>query len=165
MLPIRTREVLPTLRRDPIRFFEDLFGDRNLPMSMFGNGIFGGAGFGNGTSAFVPALDVKETKEAFVVDIELPGIRSEDLKVEVMDGMLCVKGERKQEDVESDENYHRSERVYGSFERQISLPPSAELDKIQAIFEDGVLRLEVPKMASAKPRNVAVQVKKGGKKP
>lgn len=159
MLPIRTREVLPALRRDPLRFFEDLFGDRNLPTTLFGNGLFG-----NGTSAFVPALDVKETKDAFVVEIELPGIRSEDLTVEVMDGMLCVKGERKQEDVAQDENYHRSERVYGSFERQISLPPSAELDKIQAIFEDGVLHLEVPKMASAKPRNIAVQVKKGGKK-
>jgi HSP20 family protein len=145
--------MLPALRRDPLRFFEDLFGDRNLPQTIWGNG----------SSAFVPALDVRETKDSFVVEAELPGIRSEDLKVEVMDGMLCLRGERKQEEVENTDNYHRSERVYGSFERQISLPPSAELDKIQAVFENGVLRLEVPKKASAKPRNVTVQVKKGSK--
>ena len=105
-----------------------------------------------------PALDVSEDKEKYLVSIELPGLKKEDLQVIVHDGVLTVSGERKSEKETKDGTVHRSERSYGKFSRSISLPSAVTADKVGASFKDGVLSVEIPKAEEAKPKNIEVKV-------
>jgi HSP20 family protein len=91
-----------------------------------------------------PAIDVYEEDNVFKVQADLPGMKADDVKVEVSDGRMVLSGERKQEHEEKGEGFYRSERSYGSFRRMIPLPEHAEIDKAEAEFHDGELRIEVP---------------------
>ena len=105
---------------------------------------------------FVPALDLSETEEAYIVEATVPGLKSEDLEVTVENNLLTIKGEIKHESEETKRNYHRIERRYGSFQRQISLPRLVKADAIKASLEHGVLRLEIPKAEEVKPRKILI---------
>lgn len=107
---------------------------------------------------WVPALDVSEDKEKYLVSIELPGLKKEDLNVVVHDGVLTVSGERKSEKEVKDGTVHRSERSYGKFSRSISLPSAVAPDRVGAAFKDGVLSIEIPKAEEAKPKTIEVKV-------
>ena len=119
-----------------------------------------GAGFGS-PNAFVPALDVEETKEAFIVRADLPGMSREDIKVNLSDGMLSISGERRSSREVGDEKsaLRRVERLYGAFERRIALETPVRNDKVSATYRDGVLEIQVPKAEEARVHEIEV---KGG---
>lgn len=108
-------------------------------------------------SAWVPALDVRETEDLFEVTVDLPGMAPEDVSVTFEAGVLTVSGTRQFSREETKETYHRIERSYGTFARQIKLPRTADTEKIEASFDKGVLSVTVPKAEVAKPRTIEVK--------
>ena len=107
---------------------------------------------------WLPALDLSETEDKVLVKVELPGIDPKDIEVTVLGELLTIKGERKQEKEEKEEDYHRVERVYGSFCRTLRLPTTAEPDKVSASYKDGILKLTIPKKEEAKAKKIEVKV-------
>ena len=105
-----------------------------------------------------PAVDIYETDENIVMKAELPGIDKKDVSIEVKDNMLVLKGERKFEKEIKEENYHRMERAYGSFQRTFTLPNVVDKDRVSAKYKDGVLEITLPKIKEAKPKQVKVEV-------
>jgi HSP20 family protein len=120
------------------------------------NQVFGRARQGQGGRVWAPALDISERKEAYVVTVEVPGINPDDLDITLEDGLLTIQGERHFTDDAADQNFHRVERRYGSFRRAITLPAHVMADEVEASFEDGVLRILVPKAEEAKPKRIQV---------
>jgi len=110
------------------------------------------------TASFVPAVDVYEDEKKVVLKLEVPGIEEKDLDVSVENNTLTVKGERKFEKEEKEENFHRIERRYGSFYRAFSLPTTVDTENIAAKYEAGVLKLELKKKPEAQPKQIKVNV-------
>jgi HSP20 family protein len=109
------------------------------------------------TSAWAPALDISERKDAYLVTVELPGLKPEDLDITMEDGLLTIQGERQFTAESSEQQFHRVERRYGAFRRSITLPAHVTAEGIQASFEDGVLQILVPKAEEAKPKRIQVR--------
>ena len=107
---------------------------------------------------FVPALDLSETGEGYLVEAALPGVKPEDVEITVENNVLTIKGETRQETDSKERNFHRVERRFGSFQRTIGLPTTVKADAIQASLTNGVLRLEIPKAEEVKPRKISVNV-------
>src|ERR1700733_2831749 len=114
------------------------------------------------TASFVPAVDIYEDPQKVVLKLEVPGIEEKDLDVRVENHTLTVKGERKFEKEEKEENFHRIERRYGSFFRAFTLPTSVDTESVQASYNAGVLKLELSKKPEAQPKQIKVNV--GGAK-
>ncbi len=110
-----------------------------------------------------PAIEVFEKEDRFVVKVELPGLKQDDVDVTVGDGTLTIKGEKKTEHEVKEEEYHWSERSYGSFVRTIGFPTTVDAEKIEARHEDGVLEVSLPKTAEVKPKKITVTAKKDEK--
>jgi len=108
---------------------------------------------------WAPSVDISETKDTYVVKAELPGLDANDIKVSISGDMLTLKGEKKKEKEEKDENFHRMERYCGSFQRVFRLPTEVKTDKIKANFDKGILKVVLPKVEEAKQREVEVKVK------
>ncbi len=106
---------------------------------------------------FSPAMDIRETDEAYIVEADVPGIKREDVKIEINDDVLTIKGERKVEQEENKKDYRRIERQYGSFRRSVSIPDGIQHDAVEAKFVDGVLRVTLPKREDTKPRRIEVK--------
>lgn len=109
---------------------------------------------------WIPAVDVFEKDDRFVVKAELPGMKEDDINVSVVGDTLSIKGEKKTETEVKDEDYYRCERSYGTFYRSIPLPSNIDANKIEASFDDGVLEVTLPKSAKVKPKKIAVSAKK-----
>lgn len=109
------------------------------------------------TSAWVPAIDLKEEANQFIIEADIPGVDPKEIEVSMAHGMLTIKGERKSESLEEGNNYHRVERRHGSFYRRFSLPDTADADKIVASGKNGVLQVRIPKKEVAQPRKIAIQ--------
>ncbi len=107
---------------------------------------------------WLPSLDVAETKNEIVVKAEVPGLGPKDIDISLSDGLLTIKGEKKQEREEKEENYHLVERSYGSFARSIRLPNEVRSDKINASYKNGVLKVVLPKSEEAKKKEVKIKV-------
>lgn len=107
---------------------------------------------------WAPALEVREDKDNFVVRAELPGLKREDIEVELHEGALVISGERKAEKVEEGVEVHRQERYYGKFQRALTLPTPVAADKIKAQYKDGVLTVTLPKTEEAKPKQIDISV-------
>lgn len=123
------------------------------------NSLFQDFAGDNGTvtaAAFAPAVDVFENGEKVVLKLDIPGIKEEDLDIRVENQTLSVRGERKFESEEKEENFHRIERRYGSFFRSFSLPTTVDTENVAATYQAGVLKLELKKKASAQPRQIKV---------
>jgi HSP20 family protein len=114
------------------------------------------------TPVWAPALDISERKDAYLVSVELPGVKLDDLQITLDDGLLTIQGERSFADDASEQQYHRIERRYGAFRRSITLPAHVMADMVEASFEDGVLQIVVPKAEEAKPKRI--QVRPGGER-
>jgi HSP20 family protein len=110
------------------------------------------------TASFVPAVDIYEDAEKVVLKLEVPGIEEKDLDVRVENHTLTVKGDRKFEKEEREENFHRIERRYGSFYRAFTLPSTVDTENVDAKYNAGVLKLELKKKAEAQPKQIKVQV-------
>lgn len=111
---------------------------------------------GTSAPAWAPSVDISERKDAYVVMVELPGVKVEDLDISFQDGLLTIQGERSATK-DPDEQFHVLERRYGLFRRSITLPLHVKADAIQASTEDGVLQVFVPKVEEVKPKRIEVQ--------
>jgi len=109
-------------------------------------------------ASFVPAVDVYEDQQKVVLKLEVPGIEEKDLDVRVENHTLTVKGERKFDKEEKEENFHRIERRYGSFYRAFTLPNTVDTENVDAKYNAGVLRLELKKKPEAQPKQIKVNV-------
>jgi len=109
-------------------------------------------------ASFAPAVDVYENGEKVVLKLDVPGIKEEDLDIRVENQTLTVSGERKFENEEKEENFHRIERRYGSFYRSFTLPTTVDTENVAASYEAGVLKLELKKKASAQPKQIKIGV-------
>ena len=107
-------------------------------------------------SRWAPALDVFQDKDQFTVVAELPGLKKEDIELSLHNGVLTISGERKQEK-KSEEGY-RSERFFGRFQRSVTLPTSVDGNNVKATYQDGILKVVVPKAEEAKPKQIQVSV-------
>ncbi len=105
---------------------------------------------------FSPAMEVTETDNAIEVATELPGMSEKDIEISVADGMLTIRGEKKFEKDEKKKNYRLVERSYGSFERAVALPGGVDASKVKAKMDKGVLKVEIPKPASAKTQQIKI---------
>jgi HSP20 family protein len=111
---------------------------------------------GASTPAWAPALDIAERTDAYLVAVELPGVKLDDLEITLEEGLLTIQGERQFTSESSEEQYHRVERSSGTFRRAITLPAQVMADEVEASMEDGVLRILVPKAEEAKAKRIQV---------
>ena len=142
-------------RWDP---FGDLFSIQNEMNQLFGR-VFGQQpGLGEaGQRAWAPVLDISERKDAYLVTVEVPGVKPEDLDITLEGGVLTVRGERRFQQQSTEQQWHRVERRYGAFRRSITLPSQVQEDKVEASFEDGLLQIVVPKAEAAMPKRIEVR--------
>ncbi len=105
-----------------------------------------------------PEFDLSETKDALLVKAEVPGINPKDIHISLVDNTLTIKGEKKQEMDEKNENYHYIGRGYGAFARAIPLPREVEGEKVKASYKDGVLKIVLPKSAEAKEKEIQIKI-------
>lgn len=134
---------------DPFRVeMEDIF------QKFFGDGELVPA-----AKAWTPRVDVEETDKEIVVKADLPGVDPKNVEISVENGVLTVRGERKEEKEDKKKNYHRVERFAGSFYRSVPLPPAADADKVTATSANGVVTVAIPKRAEAMPKKIAVTPK------
>ncbi len=113
--------------------------------------------------AFAPAVDVYEDGDSIQLKAELPGIKADDVSIDVENNVLTIRGERRLEREDKREGYRRIESSYGAFARSFALPESAETDKIEATIEDGVLKLRIPKLHEAMTKRIQVKSASEGK--
>ncbi len=109
-----------------------------------------------GQTGWLPAVDVRESDEAFVFTAELPGIGKDEVDITVEDSILTIKGERRFNEEDEEKNYRRIERAYGSFSRSFRLPSAVDAERIAAVFENGLLTVTVPKAELAKARKISI---------
>ena len=156
----QSRQVAPrysdpfgTLRSEMDRLFDSFMGGLPTFPSMFGAG---------GTRAFAlsPSMDVKETDKEIVVETELPGLEEKDISLTVHNGILTIQGEKKLDYDEEKENYHVMERRYGSFQRSLRLPETVDDTKIDARFDNGVLKVTLPKRPELTREQRKIAIKK-----
>ena len=133
-----------TLREAMSQLFEESFVSPNVSR--------------RGQGGFVPALDLSETADGYLVEVAAPGIRPEDVQITLENNVLTIKGELRQEAQDKQRNFHRVERRYGAFQRTIALPSTVKSDAIKAELSNGILRLDIPKAEEVKPRRIDVKV-------
>ena len=112
----------------------------------------------DGTRPWVPPVDVFETDNELVLKADVPDVKMSDIDIQLENGTLTLKGERKFEKDETNRGFHRIERAYGSFVRYFTLPETVDTEKVRAGYSDGVLTITLPKKEIAKPRAVKVQI-------
>ena len=137
------------------RFPESLGDFRREMESLFGRTL--GEEWGGGwLTEFTPRVDVAETDKGYEINAEIPGLKPEEIHVELDHDVLTISGERKEEAEEKGKTFHRVERKYGTFRRAISLPDAADAAKVKADYKDGVLMVVVPKAKETRPTKVNV---------
>jgi HSP20 family protein len=149
--------IYPTLwRSNSSSMWDDAFSVRR-DFDRLLNRFAGGQG--ETLSAWAPSVDVEESRDEIVVTAELPGVQPDDVNVTVENGILAINGEKREERQETgaDANTYVIERRYGRFERSFTLPSSVSADQVKAEFDNGVLRIRLPKTEQAKPRRIEVQ--------
>ena len=109
-------------------------------------------------SGWTPALDVYDENDRFLVSVELPGLKKEEISLSFHDGVLTVSGERKHEREGKEGETFRSERYFGKFQRSVSVPAAVDAGKVTATYKDGVLLIDLPKAEEAKPKQIQVNV-------
>jgi HSP20 family protein len=135
---------LGTLQNEMNRLFNTVF-DAPAPTS------------GNTTlRRWMPAMDLVEADEHFILRADLPGMSEDDIKIELEDGTLTLSGERKAEHEEREEGYYRVERAFGSFSRSLTLPKGVDPESVSANFDRGVLEVRIPKPEERKPRRIEI---------
>ena len=107
---------------------------------------------------WTPSIDVAETNGDITVTAELPGVKQEEVDITIADDVLTLKGEKKEKKEVKEKNYHRIERSYGSFQRSVALPTGVQADKAKATYKDGILKITVPKVEEAKPKQIKIDV-------
>ncbi len=142
-------------RWDPLKEMDDL---PHRLANLFGVALTRGGQELMTVASWAPSVDVTEDNKEWLVKVDLPEVKKEDVKVTVENGVLTITGERKLEKEEKDKKYHRIERSYGNFYRSFTLPEGADGAKVNADFKDGVLKVHLPKDEKAKPKTLEVKV-------
>jgi len=150
------------IRWEPARELQSIQQEMNRLSGTFFDSP-AGAGDGGALRRWIPAMDLIEEDDRYVLRADLPGVREDEVHVELEDNVLTISGERKSEHEERKEGLYRLERASGSFSRSLTLPEGIDPDSIQARFDKGVLEVRVPKPEQRKPRRVAISV--GGTAP
>lgn len=146
------------VRWEPLRELTSLQGEMNRLFNTFFDVP---PGDGGALRRWIPAMDLVETDDAYVLRADLPGLDEKDVSIEFEDNVLNISGERKAEHEEKREGYYRVERASGSFSRALTLPEGVNVDTVKATFDKGVLEVRIPKPEQRKPRRVQISV--GGK--
>jgi len=136
---------LSRLRDEVSELFDRFFADWDLAWPL------------SGERYWWPAVDVVETDDEVIVKAELPGMKSEDIEISVLNNTLTLSGEKKESQEEKGKGYYHVERRYGKFRRDIPLPTSVDADRVEAKFKDGVLTVTLPKTEQAKPKRIEVK--------
>jgi HSP20 family protein len=153
LLPLWRRDrknELTSLEHEMNRVFDDFFG---RPLGLV-RGLWG-----DGEDAFLPPVDVKETEDKVIVEAELPGMDPKDVDIKIEGDTLLIGGERKTSKEENTKGFHRVERSFGRFQRQLDLPAGSDPEKVEATYKDGVLKIEIAKKEEAKRKTIRVNVK------
>jgi HSP20 family protein len=144
------------VRWEPLREQSSL----QTEMNRLFNTVYDGPATGNGAALrrWMPAMDLLETSDHFVLRADLPGMSEEDVQIELEDGTLTVSGERKSEHEQRDEGYHRVERAFGAFSRSLTLPKGVDGESVTARFDRGVLEVKIPKPEERKPKRIPISI-------
>ena len=146
------------VRWEPLREISSLQNEMNrLFNTVFDAPPQGGNG-GSQVRRWVPAMDLVETDAHFVLRADLPGLREEDVAIELEDSVLTLSGERKAEHEEKQEGFYRVERAFGRFSRSLTLPKGIDPEAVTASFSNGVLEVRIPKPEVRKPRKISIAV-------
>ena len=143
------------IRWEPVAELNSIQNEMNRLFNSFFEQPAPGRGNG-GARRWMPAMDLVETADHYVLRADLPGLSDEDVNVQLEDNMLTISGERKAEHESEQEGYYRLERAFGAFSRSLTLPDGVEPDGVQAHFDRGVLEIRIPKPAQKKPRQVQI---------
>ena len=146
------------IRWDPFRELDDL---QNRLSTMFGRAPVKNEGERQEAlrvAEWAPLVDITEDAKEYLIKAELPDIKKEEVKINVQNDVLSISGERKYEKEEKDKKFHRIERAYGSFLRSFTIPEDADPEKVSAEFENGLLRVHIPKTERSKPKSIEVKV-------
>ena len=119
---------------------------------------------GRRTQRWVPAMDLVEAEDHFVLKADLPGLGEDDVAIEVQDNVLTISGTREAEEQRKEQGFYRLERSYGSFSRALTLPEGVDADKVEANFDRGVLEVRIPKPEARKPRRISIGANGSGHK-
>jgi HSP20 family protein len=141
------------VRWNPMRDFTSVQEEMNRVLS----GVFGSRFTDEGALVWHPPIDIEEQPDRYTVQVELPGMKPEDLKITLEDNHLVIRGEKTRTEEQKNATYHKVERVYGTFERSFTLTHAVKADKIEATYRDGVLEVTVPKAEEAKPREIQIK--------
>jgi HSP20 family protein len=142
-------------RWDPFRGLGDIQTEVNRLFDTWS----GRQGATAGERMWLPAIDVHETKDEFVLALDIPGVSEKDVSISITGDLLTVKGERRFERENGEGNtYHRVERLYGKFERSVQLPTMVQTDKVKASYREGVLTVTLPKAEEVKPREIKIDL-------
>lgn len=144
---------------DPFRELRSLQDEVNRVFSSNFDRSGGESGMMRG--AWNPSVDIFENKDQIVLEAELPGMNPEDVNISIENNVLTIHGERKFEKKDDKDNFHRVERSYGSFTRSFTLPPTVSSEGVDAVFENGILRLALAKREEAKPRRIEIKAGAG----
>jgi HSP20 family protein len=143
------------VRWEPFRELSTLQNEMNRLFNTAFDAPAGGNGGGT-LRRWMPAMDLVETEDHFVLRADLPGLNQDDVKIEFEDGTLTVSGERKAEHESKNEGYYRVERAFGSFSRSLTLPQGIDPEAVTASFDNGVLEVRIPKPEARKPRRIEI---------
>jgi len=147
------------IRWEPARELHTMQNEMNRLFSTFFDSPTPSNGRGRAVARrWVPAMDVVQTDDHFVLRADLPGLSESDVQLEVEDNVLTISGERKSEQEQKGQGYYRLERSFGSFSRSLTLPEGVEPDAIEASFDSGVLEVRIPKPEQPKPRKVQISL-------
>jgi HSP20 family protein len=145
------------VRWEPLREFSTLQNEMNrLFNTVFDAPAAGGGNGGQAMRRWMPAMDLLETDDHFVLRADLPGMTQEDVSIELEDTTLTVSGQRKAEHEERREGAYRVERAFGSFSRALTLPQGVDPESVTASFDNGVLEVRVPKPEQRKPKRITI---------
>ena len=148
------------IRWEPVRELNTIQSEMNRLFNTFFEASTPGNGGGAGTPMrrWIPAMDLVESENDFVLRADLPGLTEGDVNIELEDNVLTISGERKAEHEERKEGYYRVERASGSFSRSLTLPAGVDPEAVSAHFDKGVLEVRIPRPEQRKPRKVAISV-------
>ena len=150
---------MAVVRWDPLHELAEMSERLNRVVSRQGNGPMDGNGQEIMTTAdWIPTVDISETEAEFAIQVDLPGVKKEDVKVTMENGVLTIRGERQQRQTEQGRKFHRVEASYGRFVRSFTLPDTVEATNVRAEYANGILNLHLPKSEKAKPRQIDVKI-------
>ncbi len=159
LLPWNRENKIEVLREDeePINALLNMQNELDQMFENFFNRPFGLRSYGDFEPVFTPKVDIAETDKEIVITADIPGLEADDVEISLANRVLTILGEKKSEKEEKGRYFHRKERSYGAFRRDIPLPAEVDENKVEAVFKNGVLKVSAPKTAASIARRISVR--------